>query len=122
MLKGRIFILLLVPAIHTELHRKFSSPFPTFPRLPLNPDSSAFLPILVSPRTCVVFQCTLWFFERSDILTTQLQRGNLANARLKGLQTDLGLDDTQYATALSVLFAGYIFVRPRLYSSINPLS
>ncbi|KAJ7584618.1 MFS general substrate transporter [Mycena floridula] len=38
-------------------------------------------------------------------------RGNLANARLKGLQSDLKLDDTQYATTLSVLFAGYIFMQ-----------
>ncbi|EIM85213.1 MFS general substrate transporter [Stereum hirsutum FP-91666 SS1] len=35
-------------------------------------------------------------------------RGNLSNARLKGLQTDLSLTDTQYASALSILFAGYI--------------
>jgi hypothetical protein len=41
---------------------------------------------------------------------TPSQRSNLANARLKGLQEDLNLNDTQYATALSVLFAGYIFV------------
>ena len=39
-----------------------------------------------------------------------LQRSNLANARLKGLQEDLNLNDTQYATTLSVFFAGYIFV------------
>ncbi|KAG7445923.1 MFS general substrate transporter [Guyanagaster necrorhizus] len=38
-------------------------------------------------------------------------RGNLANARLKGLQSDLHLNDTQYATTLSVLFAGYIFMQ-----------
>ncbi|THV05376.1 MFS general substrate transporter [Dendrothele bispora CBS 962.96] len=40
-----------------------------------------------------------------------LQRSNLANARLKGLQEDLKLDDTQYATTLSILFAGYIFMQ-----------
>ncbi|KAK0498380.1 MFS general substrate transporter [Armillaria luteobubalina] len=39
-------------------------------------------------------------------------RGNLANARLKGLQHDLNLNDTQYATTLSILFAGYIFALP----------
>ncbi|KAK0453212.1 MFS general substrate transporter [Armillaria borealis] len=38
-------------------------------------------------------------------------RGNLANARLKGLQHDLNLNDTQYATTLSILFAGYIFMQ-----------
>ncbi|KAK0231196.1 MFS general substrate transporter [Armillaria fumosa] len=42
-------------------------------------------------------------------------RGNLANARLKGLQHDLNLNDTQYATTLSVLFAGYIFARSPSY-------
>jgi hypothetical protein len=42
---------------------------------------------------------------------TLIQRSNLANARLKGLQEDLNLNDTQYATSLSILFAGYIFVR-----------
>lgn len=40
-----------------------------------------------------------------------IDRGNLANARLKGLQHDLNLNDTQYATTLSVLFAGYIFMQ-----------
>ncbi|KAE9404474.1 MFS general substrate transporter [Gymnopus androsaceus JB14] len=40
-----------------------------------------------------------------------LVRGNLANARLQGLQTDLSLNDTQYATCISVLFAGYIFMQ-----------
>jgi hypothetical protein len=45
------------------------------------------------------------------IAETPSQRSNLANARLKGLQEDLNLNDTQYATSLSILFAGYIFVR-----------
>ncbi|KAF8911892.1 hypothetical protein CPB85DRAFT_1252873 [Mucidula mucida] len=40
-----------------------------------------------------------------------IDRGNLSNARLKGLQEDLHLDDTQYSTCLSVLFAGYIFMQ-----------
>ena len=43
-------------------------------------------------------------------IETPSQRGNLANARLQGLQEDLKLNDTQYATSLSILFAGYIFV------------
>ncbi|KAJ4472132.1 MFS general substrate transporter [Lentinula aciculospora] len=45
------------------------------------------------------------------ILNFLVSRGNLANARLKGLQTDLNLNDTQYATCISVLFAGYIFMQ-----------
>ncbi|KAF8826437.1 hypothetical protein HHX47_DHR5000086 [Lentinula edodes] len=45
------------------------------------------------------------------VLIHRPQRGNLANARLKGLQTDLNLNDTQYATCISVLFAGYILMQ-----------
>jgi hypothetical protein len=50
-------------------------------------------------------------FRLGNTAETPSQRSNLANARLKGLQEDLNLDDTQYATSLSILFAGYIFVR-----------
>ena len=40
-----------------------------------------------------------------------LDRNNLAAARLKGLQTDLKLSDTQYATCLSILYVGYIIMQ-----------
>ncbi|KAJ6440109.1 allantoate permease [Purpureocillium lavendulum] len=40
-----------------------------------------------------------------------LDRNNIAAARLKGLQTDLSLDDTQYATCLSILYVGYILMQ-----------
>ncbi|KAK4454178.1 major facilitator superfamily domain-containing protein [Podospora aff. communis PSN243] len=40
-----------------------------------------------------------------------LDRNNLAAARLKGLQRDLRLDDTQYATCLSILYVGYILMQ-----------
>ncbi|KAF9076573.1 MFS general substrate transporter [Rhodocollybia butyracea] len=40
-----------------------------------------------------------------------LVRGSLANARLKGLQSDLNLSDTEYSTCISILFAGYIFMQ-----------
>ncbi|KAL7629834.1 hypothetical protein AAE478_001357 [Parahypoxylon ruwenzoriense] len=40
-----------------------------------------------------------------------LDRNNIASARLKGLQTDLNLDDTQYATCLSILYVGYILMQ-----------
>ncbi len=40
-----------------------------------------------------------------------LDRNNIASARLKGLQTDLQLDDTQYATCLSILYVGYILMQ-----------
>ncbi|KHN98372.1 Major facilitator superfamily domain, general substrate transporter [Metarhizium album ARSEF 1941] len=40
-----------------------------------------------------------------------LDRNNIASARLKGLQEDLKLDDTQYATCLSILYVGYILMQ-----------
>lgn len=40
-----------------------------------------------------------------------LDRNNIAAARLKGLQDDLKLDDTQYATCLSILYVGYILMQ-----------
>ena len=40
-----------------------------------------------------------------------LDRNNIASARLKGLQTDLNLDNTQYATCLSILYVGYILMQ-----------
>lgn len=40
-----------------------------------------------------------------------LDRNNIAAARLKGLQTDLDLTDTQYSTCLSILYVGYILMQ-----------
>lgn len=37
-----------------------------------------------------------------------LDRNAIANARLGGLEADLGMDDRQYQTAIMVLWAGYI--------------
>ncbi|PCH03001.1 Major facilitator superfamily domain, general substrate transporter [Penicillium occitanis (nom. inval.)] len=37
-----------------------------------------------------------------------LDRSNIANARLGGMQTDLGLNDTQYQTAVAIMFVGYL--------------
>lgn len=63
-----------------------------------------------------------------------LDRNNIAAARLKGLQDDLKLDDTQYATCLSILYVGYILMqvpsnmlinyiqRPSLYISAAMLT
>lgn len=63
-----------------------------------------------------------------------LDRNNIAAARLKGLQDDLNLDDTQYATCLSILYVGYILMqvpsnmlinyiqRPSLYISAAMLA
>ncbi|KAJ4361796.1 hypothetical protein N0V83_010737 [Neocucurbitaria cava] len=59
-----------------------------------------------------------------------LDRNNIAAARLGGLQEDLNINNTQYATCLSILYVGYILCqvpsnmiinripRPSLYISI----
>lgn len=40
-----------------------------------------------------------------------LDRNNIGAARLKGLQQELHLNDTQYATCLSILYVGYILMQ-----------
>lgn len=48
-----------------------------------------------------------------------LDRNNIAAARLGGLQEDLGIDNTEYATCLSILYVGYILMQvPSNVSSI----
>ncbi|GES59686.1 allantoate permease [Aspergillus terreus] len=59
-----------------------------------------------------------------------LDRNNISAARLKGLQEDLNMDYSQYATCLSILYVGYILMqvpsnifinriqRPSLYISV----
>ncbi|EXJ82472.1 hypothetical protein A1O3_06285 [Capronia epimyces CBS 606.96] len=37
-----------------------------------------------------------------------LDRTNIASARLGGMQTDLGLSDTQYQTTVAIMFVGYL--------------
>lgn len=51
-----------------------------------------------------------------------LDRNNIAAARLKGLQTDLKLDDTQYATCLSILYVGYILMQVPSNMLINRIA
>ncbi|KAF2797968.1 MFS general substrate transporter [Melanomma pulvis-pyrius CBS 109.77] len=62
-----------------------------------------------------------------------LDRNNIAAARLGGLQEDLDINNTQYATCLSILYAGYIVMqipsniminriqRPSIYISVAML-
>ena len=40
-----------------------------------------------------------------------LDRNNIAAARLAGLEDDLGLHGTQYQTAVSILFVGYVLMQ-----------
>lgn len=51
-----------------------------------------------------------------------LDRNNISSARLKGLQTDLDLNDTQYATCLSILYVGYILMQIPSNMFINRIS
>ncbi|KAL1600702.1 hypothetical protein SLS60_007090 [Paraconiothyrium brasiliense] len=51
-----------------------------------------------------------------------LDRNNLGAARLKGLEADLGLDDTQYATCLSILYVGYILMQIPSNMIINKIA
>ncbi|KAM5354770.1 hypothetical protein ACJ41O_001416 [Fusarium nematophilum] len=66
----------------------------------------------------------LWFMY----LFNYLDRNAIVNARLNGLEEDLGLEGTQYNTCVSILFVGYISgqipsnmilnrVRPSIYMS-----
>ncbi|KAK5044782.1 hypothetical protein LTR84_010438 [Exophiala bonariae] len=51
-----------------------------------------------------------------------LDRNNIAAARLGGLQEDLGINNTQYATCLSILYVGYILMQVPSNILINRIS
>jgi len=51
-----------------------------------------------------------------------LDRNNIAAARLKGLEADLGLDYNQYATCLSILYVGYIMMQVPSNMVINKIA
>jgi len=51
-----------------------------------------------------------------------LDRNNLAAARLKGLQEDLRLDNTQYSTCLSILYLGYILMQVPSNMMVNRIT
>jgi MFS family permease len=51
-----------------------------------------------------------------------LDRNNIAAARLKGLQSDLGLSYNEYATCLSILYVGYILMQVPSNMAINLVS
>jgi MFS family permease len=53
-------------------------------------------------------RCSIFVFI---YIMNYLDRNNIAAARLKGLQDDLKLDNTQYATCLSILYVGYILMQ-----------
>ncbi|KAL7954599.1 major facilitator superfamily domain-containing protein [Trichoderma compactum] len=51
-----------------------------------------------------------------------LDRNNIGAARLKGLQKDLNLSNTQYATCLSILYVGYILMQVPSNMFINRIT
>ncbi|KAL4806840.1 major facilitator superfamily domain-containing protein [Aspergillus unguis] len=51
-----------------------------------------------------------------------LDRNNMAAARLKGLQQDLDMDYSEYATCLSILYVGYILMQVPSNIFINRIS
>lgn len=51
-----------------------------------------------------------------------LDRNNMAAARLKGLQEDLNLTNTEYSTCLSILYVGYIIMQVPSNMFINRIS
>ncbi|KAJ5953082.1 Major facilitator superfamily domain general substrate transporter [Penicillium vulpinum] len=51
-----------------------------------------------------------------------LDRNNMAAARLKGLQEDLNLSNTEYSTCLSILYVGYIIMQVPSNMFINRIS
>ncbi|KAI0470084.1 major facilitator superfamily transporter [Xylariaceae sp. FL0804] len=51
-----------------------------------------------------------------------LDRNNFANARLKGLEDDLGLTDVQYQTCISILLVGYVSAQVPSNMALSKLS
>ncbi|KAF2652000.1 MFS general substrate transporter [Lophiostoma macrostomum CBS 122681] len=64
-------------------------------------------------------RCSLFVFI---YIMNYLDRNNIAAARLGTLQRDLGVDDTQYATCLSILYVGYILMQVPSNILINRIS
>lgn len=64
-------------------------------------------------------RCSLFVFI---YIMNYLDRNNIASARLKGLQTDLHLDNAQYSTSLSILYVGYILMQIPSNMLINRIS
>jgi MFS family permease len=51
-----------------------------------------------------------------------LDRNNISAARLKGLQADLKLSNTDYSTCLSILYVGYILMQVPSNMIVNRIS
>jgi MFS family permease len=64
-------------------------------------------------------RCSLFIFI---YIMNYLDRNNMAAARLKGLQDDLQLSNTEYSTCLSILYVGYIIMQVPSNMFINRIS
>lgn len=51
-----------------------------------------------------------------------IDRNNFANARLKGLEEDLGLSDVEYQTCISILLVGYVLMQVPSNLILNAVS
>lgn len=58
--------------------------------------------------SALVALMTLRMFDPTILIAPFPRRNNYAAARLQGLEEDLGLNDQQYQTGLSILFVGYV--------------
>ncbi|KAK4689352.1 hypothetical protein P7C73_g766, partial [Tremellales sp. Uapishka_1] len=69
-------------------------------------------------REVAIADCLVSLLWRS----LDLDRNNIGAARLKGLQKDLHLTDTQYSTCLSILYVGYILMQVPSNMIVNKIS
>jgi fucose permease len=67
----------------------------------------------------LIFRCSLFVLI---YILNYLDRNNIAAARLRGLQEDLNLSNTEYSTCLSILYVGYILMQVPSNMIINKIS
>jgi len=67
----------------------------------------------------LIYRCSLFVLI---YILNYLDRNNIAAARLRGLQEDLNLSNTEYSTCLSILYVGYILMQIPSNMIINKIS
>lgn len=79
----------------------------------VQPGSISILEWTKSEERALVRKIDLRIFPVLNILTILnfIDRNNFSNARLKGLEADLGLSDVQYQTCISILLVGYVLMQ-----------
>jgi fucose permease len=73
----------------------------------------------VSKSIADISRCSLFVLI---YILNYLDRNNIAAARLRGLQEDLNLSNTEYSTCLSILYVGYILMQIPSNMIINKIS